>query len=307
MIEILGLTKNYGMKKVVNNLYLSVHAGDVFGFLGPNGAGKTTTIRMLTTVIRPTEGTAVISGYDIVKDPLKVRQQISVIPQSSTLGVHLDTYENIRLYLMFHGFSSREASRRTEEALKRFDLTDYSRLRPHQLSGGLRRRVQVARALMVGARLLFLDEPSVGLDPVARRETWTWLGQARELGATIFLTTQVMEEAEALCTRVGLLLGGKLVLDGSLKELKNTFGKRQLEISIADISESLVRDITNSWIELNLADNIRGQYPNITANIPSSTSITHLLQTVAERGGRVTHLHMRPPSLEEIYLEVVRK
>nr|WP_245302994.1 ABC transporter ATP-binding protein [Symbiobacterium terraclitae] len=171
VIEAQRLSKYYGQKAAVKNLDLHVHRGDVFGFLGPNGAGKSTTIRMLTTVIRPTSGTARINGFDIRRQPLAVRRQIAVIPQISTLGAHLDVYQNIMIYLLFRGFGYREARKRTDEAIERFGLGAVAGLRPHQLSGGYRRRVQVARALLSGASVLFLDEPSVGLDPVVRQET----------------------------------------------------------------------------------------------------------------------------------------
>jgi len=307
MIEVHGLCKVYGQKTAVKNLRLRVEKGDVFGFLGPNGAGKSTTIRMLTTIIRPTSGTALINGFDILRQPVDVRRQIAVIPQVSTLGVHLDVYQNILIYLLFRGHGYREARKRTDTAIERFGLQAVAHLRPHQLSVGFRRRVQVARALVSGARVLFLDEPSVGLDPVIRQETWNSITEARNMGVTIFLTTQVMEEAEALCNRVGLLFNGELVIDSPLNKLKARLGITRIEMSVAGLSAQAMEALLRKWRDDHLIVEGVQNLPRVTVLVRGDRApLPEFIQSTLSWGGRLTRVDVRPPSLEDIYLHVVK-
>lgn len=302
-----SLTKVFGKRTVVDRIDLSVSPGEVFGFLGPNGAGKTTTIRMLTTVIPPTSGNAWVNGHSIREDPLSVRKSFAVIPQGHVIELHLDVYQNIRLYLMFHGYSAKEAARRTDEAIERFGLHSLRHHRADQLSGGQIRRVQVARALFVEKPILFLDEPTTGLDPLVKKETWERIREIRDRGTTIFLTTQSMEEAEALCTSVALIFNGKIVVQESVEELKRLVGVTKVEIG--------VRDLPGEKIPFVLGD-YRGQPGVLAASMNASTltalvegnepPVAAMIATVYRYGGSITTVNIERPTLEQVYLRIIK-
>lgn len=307
MIETHGLTKVFQQRTAVEALNLHVRSGEIYGFLGPNGAGKSTTARMLTTILTPTSGTATINGFDVVRKALDVRKQIAVIPQAHIMGYHLDVYQNIFIYLMFRGFSRREAHARTERALERFDLGALKRFRPHMLSQGQRRRVQVARALVSGAKAMFLDEPSVGLDPVVRQETWSCIREAREAGATVFLTTQMMEEAEALCSRVGLMYDGKLVLDGSVADLKSGMGVTRIELALQGLTPDNTEKIVQECKRLPFVKQVNVNAPMMEAVAEGTdVPVALILDLIKSHGASLVQLNIYPPTLEDIYLKVVR-
>lgn len=302
-----SLTKAFGKKTVVDHIDLSVSPGEVFGFLGPNGAGKTTTIRMLTTVIPPTSGNAWVNGHSVREDPLSVRRSFAVIPQRHVIELHLDVYQNIRLYLMFHGYSAKEAARRTDEAIERFGLESLRHHRADQLSGGQVRRVQVARALFVEKPILFLDEPTTGLDPLVRRETWERIRKIRDSGRTIFLTTQSMEEAEALCTSVAIIFNGKIVIQMPVEDLKRLLGVTRVEIGVRDLPGEEVPSVLGDCRSLpgvidasmngsTLAALVEGNQPPVAA----------MIAAVSLRGGGITTVNIERPTLEQVYLRIIK-
>ncbi|MCL0080571.1 ABC transporter ATP-binding protein, partial [Dehalococcoidia bacterium] len=305
----LGLTKEYNNRAVVKNAWFDVRGGVIFGFLGPNGAGKTTTIRMLTTIIRPTRGTAEICGYDIRKEALRVRQSMAVVPQNRWLNHYLSVFDNVMVFLLLHGLPFREAQRRTREGLERFDLTKYSKCRCEELSGGEIRRVQIVRALALDVKCLFLDEPSVGLDVVARRLFWKSLRESlKERDITVFLTTHLMQEVEALCEEVALIQDGEVQHLGRIEELKATQGTTRVELRLAHSNE----DKEESRIVESLAT-----LPQVTKTEclgngrilihweGENRGIPQLLATVADNGGCIENVSLSPPTLEEIYLRLV--
>ncbi len=209
MIRIENLSKNYGAIQAVNNLTLSIGAGEVFGLLGPNGAGKTTTIKMLTLLTCPTSGSARINGLSTATDQQAIKRCISVVPQENNLDRELTAYENLRIYSMLHGIA--DSSRRIQECLELVDLWDRRDGLINRFSGGMQRRLLIARALLSEPTVLFLDEPSIGLDPQIRRQMWDVIRKTRIDGRTVVLTTHYIEEAEALCDRVGILAKGELI------------------------------------------------------------------------------------------------
>jgi ABC-2 type transport system ATP-binding protein len=226
------LSKTYGDVTAVNNLDLKVHAGEIFGFLGPNGAGKTTTIRMLTTLTKPTSGHASVSGFDVVNEPDKVKQMIGVVQQHLSLDRDLTVRENLEFRARLHHFSASERKQRVNELLDYVGLTDQADRLVDMLSGGLKKRAAIVGSLMHQPKVLFLDEPTVGLDAQTRRRLWDLIRRLHLDGTTIFLTTHYIEEAEALCQRVGVMHQGRLINLGEPLELRKKLGLVTVETLI---------------------------------------------------------------------------
>lgn len=230
IIDISGLSKEYSGKKVVDGLNLSVEQGELFGFLGPNGAGKTTTIRILTTLTKPSSGTVLINGIDAAKDPGKVKEVFGVVQQHLSLNRDLTIGENLELHARLHHIEAAERKKRIADLLDYVELSDHRDYLIDDVSGGMKRRAMIARALLHRPKLLFLDEPTVGLDAQTRRRVWDLIRRMNREGATVFLTTHYIEEAEALCQRVGVLHHGKLIAIGSPLELRQTLGLVAVEL-----------------------------------------------------------------------------
>jgi ABC-2 type transport system ATP-binding protein len=209
MIDIEHLSKRYQDILALNDLTLQITSGEIFGLLGPNGAGKTTLIKILTGLARPTEGRATIAGFDVVRQPLKVKQLIGVSPQDINLDKELTAYENLLIYGKLHQVS--DLKDRIQELLEMGGLTGRAHHRVRDFSGGMQRRLLIVRAMMSRPRVLFLDEPTVGLDPQVRRHLWDLITQFKAEGITVLLTTHYIEEAEILCDRVGILNQGQLI------------------------------------------------------------------------------------------------
>jgi ABC-2 type transport system ATP-binding protein len=229
MIQTINLSKNFGTLAAVKAVNFSVSAGEVFGLLGPNGAGKTTTIRMLTTLTLPSSGTARIAGHDILNDPLAVKQAIGVIPQMLNLDIDLTLSENLEYHGRLHRMERADRNARIEELLKFVGLWEKRDSPVEHLSGGMRRRLLIARGLMHRPRVVFMDEPTVGLDPQARRLIWGLIEDLKRSGITILLTTHYIEEADELCNRVAIMRQGKIMTIGAPADLKAVSGRYVLE------------------------------------------------------------------------------
>lgn len=231
IVEIEGLRKIYDGKQrvvAVDGINLCVRAGELYGLLGPNGAGKTTTISICTTRALPTAGYVRIAGIDVVKAPSMARRCIGVVPQYNTLDRACTIYENIHFHCLYFGFSRAEAKARTERLLEQFHLTERAEAYPSQLSGGLAQRVQIARAIAHRPKVLFLDEPSAGLDPQSRIAMWKAVRNLREEGITVVLTTHYMEEADELCDRVAIIDHGKILVEDTPTALKGSVGAQKV-------------------------------------------------------------------------------
>jgi ABC-2 type transport system ATP-binding protein len=231
IVEIENLQKIYEGKQrivAVDGIDLSVREGELFGLLGPNGAGKTTTISICTTRALPTSGRVSIAGIDVVKTPAVARRFIGVVPQYNTLDRACTIYENINFHCLYFGFSSSEATERTNQLLAQFHLAERAGAYPAQLSGGLAQRVQIARAIAHRPKVLFLDEPSAGLDPQSRIAMWDAVRNLREEGITVVLTTHYMEEADELCDRVAIIDHGKILVQDTPAALKGSVGAQKV-------------------------------------------------------------------------------
>ncbi|HEX9021771.1 MAG TPA: ATP-binding cassette domain-containing protein [Nitrospirota bacterium] len=229
MIATHNLTKYFSSIGAVQEINVAVGKGEVFGLLGPNGAGKTTTIRMLTTLLHPTSGTASVAGFDVTSDPLNVKRSIGVVPQMLNLDIELTCAENLEYHGRLHKMTPGDRYARTEELLRFVGLWDKKNTPVEQLSGGMRRRLLLGRGLMHRPRVIFMDEPTVGLDPQARRMIWGLIDSLRREGITILLTTHYIEEADALCDRVAIMRAGRIIAMGSPSALKAQVGKFSLE------------------------------------------------------------------------------
>ncbi|MHB8430989.1 MAG: ATP-binding cassette domain-containing protein [Acidimicrobiales bacterium] len=235
LVEVRDLIKVYGgTKRAVDGLSFDVGSGEIFGFLGPNGSGKTTTIRVLVTLLAKTSGVVTVGGFDIERDPAKVRGIIGYAAQSIGVDNDLTAGENLVLQGRLHRLGRREASRRSAELLERFGLGTVSGQRAGRLSGGTRRRLDLAQALMHRPQLLFLDEPTTGLDPQSRNALWAYLEELRGTGTTIFLTTQHLEEADLACDRVAIIDKGHLARIGIPAALKKEVGAERIVLTLVE-------------------------------------------------------------------------
>lgn len=248
-----NLTKNYGTVKAVNNLDLQVHGGEIFGFLGPNGAGKTTTIRVLTTLTRPTYGFVAVGGYDVKDEPDKVKKIIGVVQQHLSLDRDLSVRENMEFHARIHRLDSSERKRRIAELLEYVELAEYADKMVDTLSGGMKKKAGIVCSLIHKPRILFLDEPTVGLDPQARRRLWDLVRRLNNDGTTIFLTTHYIEEAEVLCNRVGIMHHGNLITVGKPLELRKKIGSTVVE-TLVDNKETRCkffadREAANTYVQ----------------------------------------------------------
>jgi len=304
-IDVNHLSKSYGSIKAVNDLILSVKKGEVFGFLGPNGAGKSTTIKLLTTLIRPSSGSLTILGIDAISNPLKIRSKIGVVLQQPSYEPTLSVEKSLDKYGMMWNISKTERKKRLEQLLKDFDLVEIRKKRNEDLSIGQRRRVQVAREFMHDMELLFLDEPTVGLDPEARRKLLDYLKNKVKTGLTIFYTTHILSEAEYLCDEIAIIDKGKILTVDSPDALKNQFGKEKtIKIHLlkkqSDI-DSLLVDIPDYEINFDTGTTI------IIHSEQSELILLRVLKILNENNINIEDLSAVPTNLEDIFLKMMRE
>lgn len=304
-IDVNHLSKSYGSVHAVDDLNLSVKSGQVFGFLGPNGAGKSTTIKLLTTLIPPSSGSLSILGIDAVAEPLKIRHKIGVVLQQPSYEPTLSVEKSLEKYGMMWNVPKTERKKRMEQLLNDFDLVEIRKKRNEDLSIGQRRRVQVAREFMHDMELLFLDEPTVGLDPSARRKLLDYLKNKVKTGLTIFYTTHILSEAEYLCDQIAIIDKGKIVTVDSPDALKNRFGKEKtIKIHLlekqSEIS-SLLSGIADCKIDFETGTNI------IIHSEQSESVLLKVLKILNDNKIDIEDLSAVPTNLEEIFLNMMRE
>lgn len=301
-IEAKSLSKSYGSVNAINNIDLSVKSGQVFGFLGPNGAGKSTTIKLLTTLVPPSSGQLHILGENAIDNPLNVRNRIGVVLQQPSYEPTLSVEKALEKYGMMWNVSKKERKKRVEELISEFDLQEIRKKRNEDLSIGQRRRVQVAREFMHDMELLFLDEPTVGLDPAARRKLLDFLKSKVKTGLTIFFTTHVLTEAEYICDEIAIINKGKIITVDTPDELKNSFGREKtIKIHLYEANEkiqNLLSDVKDCKIDFSTG----------TITIHSGESeivLMKILQILNDNSIAIEDLSAMPTNLEEIFLKVV--
>jgi ABC-2 type transport system ATP-binding protein len=305
-IDVKHLSKSYGSINAVDDLVLSVKSGQVFGFLGPNGAGKSTTIKLLTTLIPPSSGSLSILGVDAVSNPLKIRHKIGVVLQQPSYEPTLSVEKSLEKYGMMWNVPKTERKKRMELLLKDFDLVEIRKKRNEDLSIGQRRRVQVAREFMHDMELLFLDEPTVGLDPSARRKLLDYLKNKVKTGLTIFYTTHILSEAEYLCDQIAIIDKGKIVTVDSPDALKNRFGKEKtIKIHLLEKQSTVTSLLSN--IQDCKIDYFETGTNIIIHSEQSELVLLQVLKILNENKIEIEDLSAVPTNLEEIFLNMVRE
>jgi ABC-2 type transport system ATP-binding protein len=243
MIQVRDLVKQFGDFTAVDHISFDVAAGEIFAFLGPNGAGKTTTIKMLTTLMNPTSGNITIDGMDPGRHPLEVRQRFGIVFQDPSLDGDMTAYENMELHAVFYHVPRKQRAGRIEQLLRLFELWDRRKDLVKLFSGGMKRRLEIARGLLHTPKILFLDEPTLGLDPQTRNQLWTHVKHLNQTeGVTVFLTTHYMDEADRVAQRIAVIDHGKIVAQGTPRELKEQTGKDSLEEAFLALTGSTIRD-----------------------------------------------------------------
>jgi ABC-2 type transport system ATP-binding protein len=291
-----NLSKRFGEVMAVDGLTIEVHPGELFAFLGPNGAGKTTTIHMLCTLLRPTTGSARVAGHDCVKEAWAVRRAIGLVFQESTLDKDLTVEENLWFTCRLYDLPSRLAAARIAEILDLVGLNDRKDQLTKQLSGGLRRRLDIARGILHRPRVVFLDEPTVGLDPQARRQMWEFLERLRQREeTTLFMTTHYMEEAET-CDRVGIIDHGRLIALGTPGDLKRVFKGDVVQVR-SDHLDELARAIRERF---HLTPQVTDR--GLLLEVMDGEAFLPLL--LRGFGDRITGIHIQRPSLNEVFLHL---
>jgi ABC-2 type transport system ATP-binding protein len=290
----------------VEDLELSVRQGEVFGLLGPNGAGKTTTVGLLTTRVVPTRGSAVVAGADVVADPVRVKRAVSVVSQVNTLDRKLSVSENLYFHGRYFGMSSPQARAAAGRFLERFRLTDRAEAAVDTLSGGMARRLMLARAFLHGPAVLFLDEPTAGLDPQSRLALWDLIGGFREEGRTVLLTTHFMEEADRLCDRVAIMDHGRiLALDRPAALKRSLGGEADLRVGVTQDAEGFAASLaTRLASETAGSPQLVGAAVRIPLRETPERTLATVVATAGERGVGITELSVAEPTLETVFINL---
>ena len=299
-VQTFKLTKEFDGLVAVNGVDLEVKKGELFSLLGPNGAGKTTTIRMLCCLLKPTRGTASILGYDVVKMPFAVKKLIGVSPQDTILSERLNCWENLALIGQVYGLGSDEVKRRSQQLLETMGLTERSKDQVRKFSGGMKRRLSIAMALVSDPQVLFLDEPTLGLDPQARRTIWEYIAGLKGK-KTVLLTTHYMEEADTLSDRIGIIDEGKVVALGTAQELKtNLIEMRSMVVSTGNLTAEVL-------------EHLHSKYSKVTTT-KGKLKISHkdlhfkeIVDYLHSRGVTVYSATIEQPTLEDVFIHITGK
>lgn len=306
-IQANNLTKTFSIHKkaitAVNSINLTIHTGEIFGFLGPNGAGKTTTMRILTTLLKPTAGTALIAGYDLSTQPELVRTHIGYVSQSGGLEGSATARENLILQARIYGKNTHDASLRVNELIKAFNLESFADRRVETYSGGQRRRTDIALGLVHSHKLLFLDEPTVGLDPQSRAHVWEQIRKLREQGTTIFLTTHYLDEADNLCDRVAIIDHGTIVALDSPLALKRLIAS---DIITLEIPKQIIDTIDTDTLFSSITDirEVVKEQECIKLLAKNGESLLpHILRLCDKANITLTAIALHHPTLDDVFLQ----
>ncbi|HYM49414.1 MAG TPA: ATP-binding cassette domain-containing protein [Candidatus Limnocylindrales bacterium] len=301
-IEAEGLVKHFGKTRALDGVDLAVAEGTVLALLGPNGAGKTTAVRILTTLLKPDAGRAMVAGFDVVREPDRIKSQIGLAGQSVAIDEYLTGFENLEMIGRLYHLSARDARRRAQELLVQFDLVDAAHRTAKTYSGGMRRRLDLSASLVALPPVLFLDEPTTGLDPRSRRQMWDVISSLVGEGSTILLTTQYLEEADELASRIAVVDSGKVIAEGTSDELKNRIGGHRIEIAVARDADlpraaELTRRLLGSEVTVDRQQRrISGPFAD------GSSQLAPLVREFDAAGIPIVDLLFHRPSLDDVFL-----
>ena len=301
-IELDAVTTRFGDSEALRGVTFSTPVGAVLGVLGPNGAGKTTTINILSTLIQPSTGRAVVAGYDVVKQAKQVRASIGLTGQYAAVDELLTGRENLILFARLRGMKRRQADDRADEMLETFSLTDAGGRRVSTYSGGMRRRVDIACGLVVPPKVVFLDEPTTGLDPRSRREVWDLIASLKNQGITVLLTTQYLEEADALSDSIVVIDHGKVIADGTPEELKRRVGGSYCQVTPADLA-----DVPAIAAALAGISGLETDADGGTVSVPAPdgvATLSEVFRRVGALGVELNDISLRKPSLDEVFFKL---
>ena len=305
-IETSGLVKTFGATRALDGVDLRIRQGSVYGLLGPNGAGKTTTIRILATLLQPSAGTATVLGLDVVRDAKAVRQKVSLTGQYASVDEDLTGHENLVLVGRLLGLSWANARQRATELLDAFGLADAAGRQVLTYSGGMRRRIDVAASLVTVPEILFLDEPTTGLDPRSRSQVWDLVRRIAAAGTTVLLTTQYLDEADRLAERMAVVDHGRVIAEGTSRELKASVGSNALHVRLASAEQ---RALAQEIVIRVLGDGVlpSTEPAEVAARLTSPGQAAAVLSALTERNIDVEQFTVGNPSLDEVFLALTGK
>ena len=300
-VEAHGLVKHFGTTKAVDGIDLAIPTGTVYGFLGPNGAGKTTTVRMLATLLRPDAGTATVLGHDIRTDSDAVRGLVGLTGQFASVDEDLTGTENLVLIARLYGFSRAGARARAAELLHAFELDEAADRQVKTFSGGMHRRIDLAASMVISPRVLFLDEPTTGLDPRSRNQVWDIIQVLVDHGTTVLLTTQYLEEADQLADRIAVIDHGKVIAEGTAPELKASVGSSSVHVRLVQAAQRpLAQDVMARVLRVPIA--LPTDASALSARIGAARDAATLLPELLDAGVDVAEVSLGQPSLDEVFL-----
>jgi ABC-2 type transport system ATP-binding protein len=305
-IETAGLTKTFGDTRALDGVDLRIRQGSVYGLLGPNGAGKTTTIRILATLLKPDSGRATVLGHDVVREAARVREKVSLTGQYASVDEDLTGTENLVLVGRLLGLSWRDARRRAAELLEAFGLTGAAGRQVQTYSGGMRRRIDIAASLVAIPEVLFLDEPTTGLDPRSRNQVWELVRRIAGEGTTVLLTTQYLDEADRLAERLAVIDHGKVIAEGTSRELKASVGASALHVRLANADQ---RPLAQELVSRVLGDGLLpGTDPSeLAVRLENPAQAADVLAALTRGSVEVAEFSVGNPSLDEVFLALTGK
>ncbi|WP_449623129.1 ATP-binding cassette domain-containing protein [Robertmurraya sp. Marseille-Q9965] len=300
IISVRNLRKSYGKHLVLDCLNFEVKRGSIFALLGENGAGKTTTVRILSTLIQADSGVALIAGYDVHRDSSSVKQNISLTGQYAAVDELLTGEENLLMMGRLNHLSGHLVKKRAMELIELFELTNAAKKQVKTYSGGMRRRLDIAISLLASPQVIFLDEPTTGLDPRSRRNMWDLIKQLSKGGVTIFLTTQYLEEADQLADKIAVIDGGRIVEEGTSEELKGLIGDEKIELTFDDLNSC---QLALKLLQGQINENAK----MLSINTCTTESLRQLLNKLYEQGIEPISVNFRKPTLDDVFMNITSR
>jgi ABC-2 type transport system ATP-binding protein len=299
IISVKDLSYNYGKLVAVDKINFEVKKGQIFSFLGPNGAGKTTTINILTTLLPIQKGTVTISGFNVKHEPDDVRRSIGIVFQRETLDWNLRVWEILEFHGRLYSIPKNTRKARVEELLQIVELTEKKNEYVKHLSGGMKRRLEIARGLMTRPEILFLDEPTIGLDPHSRKKIWEYIKQVNREGVTIFLTTHYMDEADQLSDEICIMDKGKIITNGTSEELKNSLGRDMIYLETTNDEESLklIKELPEVTEVRNFSNGLL-----VALKAEGSRFMPKLMETIRKEKIDVSNINLKKPALDDVFI-----